>query len=216
MAIPHAQKCLLTITKPARHLVLAVILLSLLSACGDDRPVEPLSRYDTLLAFGDSLTYGTGGRGVSYPAHLSELTGLKVVNAGVPGEVSAKGLQRLPALLQQHQPALVILCHGGNDILRRLPRNRMQKNLSDMVKLIRNAGAQVLLIGVPEFSVFLDSSAQHDAVAEAFDLLYEDDILPSILKNPALKSDQIHPNAEGYQQMAVAIQQRLQTAELLP
>ena len=55
----------------------------------------------------------------SYPAVFSQETGYKVINAGLPGEITAAGVLRLLGLLQRYNPDLVIICHGGNDILRR-------------------------------------------------------------------------------------------------
>ena len=67
-----------------------------------------------MLAFGDSLTAGFGAAAQqSYPEVLENLALLNIINAGVSGELSAAGLQRLPALLAQHQPKLVIICHAG-------------------------------------------------------------------------------------------------------
>ena len=101
---------------------MAIMLLvagSLLTcACSKTPQMTKLSPDATILAFGDSLTFGTGaGESESYPAVLNRLTGKKVVNAGVPGEVSSTGILRLPELLDRDHPALVILCHGGNDLL---------------------------------------------------------------------------------------------------
>ena len=97
--------------------VRGVRVLVLLAGCSDDLvSLRPLASDTTIVAFGDSLTFGTGAkRDQSYPAVLSELIQRRVVTSGVPGELSKDGLKRLPGVLEEHQPGLVILCHGGND-----------------------------------------------------------------------------------------------------
>ena len=99
------------------------ILFLCLNACGDTEKVfTPLAKDAVILAFGDSLTYGTGtNKNFSYPALLEKLTQHKVINKGVPGEISSAGLKRLPKLLDQYKPRLLILIHGGNDILKKIP-----------------------------------------------------------------------------------------------
>src|SRR5258708_7486386 len=104
----------------SRSTFFASILAALvLVGCGGSTPkIAKLDRGAVVLAFGDSLTFGTGAaREQSYPAILARDTGLQVVNAGVPGEVSADGLARLPEAIDESQPKLLILCHGGNDFL---------------------------------------------------------------------------------------------------
>jgi len=94
--------------------------------------VTPTVERPLILAFGDSLTYGFGTarpERESYPARLEALTGQPVVNAGVNGETSAEGLRRIDRLLERHRPGLTLLCLGGNDILRGLPRDRLKQNL---------------------------------------------------------------------------------------
>ncbi|MDA7818466.1 GDSL-type esterase/lipase family protein, partial [Sulfurimonas sp.] len=120
-----------------------------------------------ILAFGDSLTYGYGvSKELSYPSQLQKKTSLHVINAGISGEESTQGLKRLPKLLKQ-SPDIVILCHGGNDILRKRSLTQLKQNLKEMVILIRRSGAKVLLVGVPSFGLFgFDTVELYDELAD--------------------------------------------------
>jgi lysophospholipase L1-like esterase len=181
---------------------LAAILL-LASGCGQQAKLLPLAPDTVVLAFGDSLTYGTGANeNESYPAQLARITGRRVVREGVPGEVSAAGLARLPAALDEHRPRLLILCHGGNDFLRRLPKEQAAENLRAMIRLARGRGVDVLLIGTPEIGFTLTPPAFYADIAKQFGIPYEGEVMTKILRNGSLKSDQIHPNAQGYRLMA--------------
>jgi len=138
------------------------------------------------------------------------MIGRKVINAGISGEVSATGLKRLPKLLAKHQPALVILCHGGNDILRRYSKETLKSNLRKMIALSRANGAQVLLVGVPGFGLLgLSTVPLYEELAEEENVLYEGSVLEMIENEPNLKSDRIHPNAMGYKVMAEAFKELL-------
>jgi acyl-CoA thioesterase-1 len=182
---------------------LLAALLVLMSGCGQQAKLPPLAQDAVVLAFGDSLTYGTGANEEeSYPAHLARITGRRVVREGVPGEVSATGLGRLPAALDEHQPRLLILCHGGNDFLRRLPKEQAAENVRAMIRLAKSRGVDVLLIGTPEIGFTLTPPEFYAGIAKQFGIPYEGDVLTKILRNGDLKSDQIHPNARGYRLMA--------------
>lgn len=192
------------------------LLLLLLGACHDTPTIAPLDRQAVVLAFGDSLTAGNGaGEAESYPTRLQELIGRTVINAGVPGELSSQGRARLPALLEQHRPALLILCHGGNDLLQRGSEQDAAENLRAMVGTARERGIDVILIGVPKPGLLLEMPEFYEEIAGEFEIPYDADILADILADRTLKSDHVHPNAEGYRRLAEAIAALLQEAAAL-
>ena len=197
--------------------LLAAILL--LCACTDSTPRLPqLAENAVILAFGDSLTHGNGAQeNRSYPAVLSRLTGHPVINAGVPGEVSAQGRERLPALLDRHRPDLLLLCHGGNDFLRRISADITRSNIEAMIEAAAQRNIPVILIGVPKLGlIFLESAELYSEIADKYKLVYEGEILPDVESDTALKSDQIHPNAAGYQRIAEAIYRLMSKSGALP
>ena len=192
-----------------KRLLLAGLLLSFV-ACSSSPQLPALSPDAVILAFGDSLTYGSGvSPDQAYPAVLSRLSGHEVVNAGVPGEVTEAGLQRLPGLLDEVQPELMILCHGGNDMLRKSSLAKAKSNIRAMVELARSRGVSVLLLAVPQPGVLMSAPDLYQEVADEMHIPLETDILPDILTRPALKSDRIHPNAQGYRMIAEAVYQQL-------
>lgn len=189
-----------------RFCFLSLCLCTLL-ACGDGSlPLSPLAPGARVLAFGDSLTAGYGApEAQSYPAVLAQLAVLDIVNAGVSGELSANGLDRLPALLAQHSPQLVILCHAGNDLLRSTGIGTAKANLLEMIDLIRGQGAEVLLLGVPQPGVFLSTADFYDEIANETGVAYLPDVITDVLRSARLKSDAAHPNATGYQVIAEGV-----------
>ena len=197
---------------PLFRAFLAALLL-ILSGCGQQAKLPPLGADSVLLAFGDSLTFGTGANeNESYPAQLEKLTGRRVVREGVPGEVSATGLARLPAALDEHRPRLLLLCHGGNDFLRRLPKAEAAANVRAMIQLAKSRGVDVVLIGTPEFGFLLSPPDFYAEIAKEFRIPYESDVLGKILRDSSLKADQIHPNALGYRLMAERVYAMLKKA----
>jgi len=201
----------------ARSIALAALLSLAVLGCGGKAPPLPQLAPDAVvLAFGDSLTYGTGAQtNESYPAVLERMIARKVVAAGVPGEVSATGLARLPAVLEAAGPRLLILCHGGNDLLRRLDERLLAENLRAMVRLARDRGIAVVLVAVPKPGLFPDAHPIYAAVADELGVPLERDALKSILTDNELKSDPIHPNAKGYARLAEALAGLLRKAKAI-
>ena len=187
--------------------LVVVLSLSALAACGDAPPPLPrLGADDVVLAFGDSITYGTGARPEeSYPEVLAQLIGRRVVGAGVPGEVTANGLQRLPEVLDEVKPKILLLCLGGNDMLRKVEPVAIEANLRTMVRIARDRGIAVVLIAVPKPALFGGNAAFYQTIARENDLPLESKILKDILFDNEFKADPIHPNAKGYQRLAEAV-----------
>lgn len=182
-----------------------VLLTLLVTGCGGGS-LEPLGPGDVILAFGDSLTEGVGATEEnSYPVQLEALSGLPVVNAGVSGETTAEGRERLAEVLEDTQPALVILLTGGNDVLRNQDLEEARRNLAAMIEMSRERGVQVVLVGVPEKSLFSRSAPIYGELAEEYDLPLIDGLVASLLRRPGYKSDAVHLNADGYREMAERI-----------
>ena len=201
----------------AGRLLAAWILCLVLAGCTPPPELEPLAADAVVLAFGDSLTFGTGaGTGESYPEVLSGLIGRTVVNAGVPGEVSTDGLLRLPALLDREQPALLLLCHGGNDQLQRLDPARLADNLRAMIREARDRNIAVVLIAVPAPGLSLRPLPLYAGIADEFGLAADLETVADTLGDRALKSDYIHPNAAGYRRLALAVADLLRAAGAVP
>lgn len=196
-----------------RSFLLPVVLLLWLAACGKTPTLPSLDANGTVLAFGDSITFGTGaGPAESYPAQLQSIIGRKVVAAGVPGEISQDGLARLPSVLDETGPRILILCHGGNDFLRKLGDERAAANVRAMVKLARDRGIAVVLMATPKPGLLPAPADFYKDIAREFSLPIENEVLKDVLTDNGLKSDLVHPNARGYRTIAEALAKLLKKA----
>lgn len=182
--------------------------------CGERVPRVPaVAPNEVIVAFGDSLTYGTGAaESESYPAVLAQLIGRKVVRSGVPGEVTAQGLARLPQVIEEHRPALIIVCLGGNDMLRRVNDQQIRSNLRQIITTVTGRGISVVLVGVPRPALLTSAAAFYGELAKEYGIPYEGKVLNDIMHQLDLKADTIHPNAKGYRRMAEAIAELLKKA----
>jgi len=189
---------------------LIVTLLVVLIGCNSHK-LAPLESDDVILAFGDSLTVGVGTtKQNSYPSVLSDLSGLNIINSGVSGETSDKGLKRLPSELDRIFPDLLILIEGGNDILQNRRQSEIKKNIEDMIQLANNRGVPVVLIGIPEKNLFSSSAPFYEELADQYKLVFDGSLIGGLQRSPQLKSDIIHFNNKGYRKMAESIYKLLQ------
>jgi acyl-CoA thioesterase I len=177
-------------------------LLSLFAACA-------YSASKTVLVLGDSLSAEYGlARGTGWVALLeqriqTEKISANVVNASVSGETTSGGRSRLPALLDQHKPDIVIIELGGNDGLRGLPVQTAQANLQAMITAAKKANARVLLAGMqipPNYGREYTQkfSGMYQALAQSEKVSLLPFLLEGVATRPALfQPDRIHPTVDA-------------------
>ncbi len=195
-----------------------VALLLALAACSGKTRESPLPSGAKVLALGDSLTAPHGVQPQeAWPTLLGQKTGWQVINGGVSGNTSTDALARLPALLEEHQPQLVLITLGGNDMLRKQPQNQTVANLERMIDMSRARGAKVVLLATPKPSLagaVFNSLSPPDFYAEiAKDKKVPliEEAIPKVLSDTNLKGDQIHPNAAGHARLGELIHAELKT-----
>ncbi len=195
---------------------LLLVLVLTLAACGKAEKLPALLPGSVVLALGDSLTAGAGVTPEqAWPALLAQRTGWQVINGGVNGNTSGDALKRLPVLLDEHRPALVLVTLGGNDMLRRLPVQVLEENLARLVVKSKAEGAQVVMVATPQPSLAgavlrnLSAPEFYGRVAGAQQVPLIEDAIAEVLSDPLLKGDQIHPNAEGHARLAGKIHEAL-------
>lgn len=192
--------------QPLSFLLMTVFIFAGLPVRASGAALPRLAEDAVILAFGDSLTHGTGAApGESYPAVLERLIGRRVVNEGIPGEMTGEGMARLPEALKRVKPALLILCHGANDLLRGRNKRQAAANLRAMIRQARQTGIAVVLIAVPTPGLSLSPEPLYREIAREMDLAIEEKALSLVLSDRALLSDTIHPNAAGYRTLAESI-----------
>ena len=196
---------------------IVLILLAISSFTKKGTETMQLNKTDTILAFGDSLTYGFGANpNESYPTLLSQYTGLKVINAGVNGDTSEEGLRRLAPLLNDSSVKVMILFFGGNDVIQKKSMSALKNNLKIMIQMAKEKKIEILLVSVPNITLFgLSTLNLYEEVSDEENIPLLSGMLADILSQPSLKSDQIHPNAMGYKQMAQKIYESIKEHYLL-
>ena len=187
--------------------VATLLLVALLAGCPRAPEGVPLPRTATVLALGDSLTFGTGAdAGSSYPAALASITGWQVENAGVPGETASQICARLPQLLDEHRPALVLVLAGGNDFLRRMPEGGIREALRACVAHARARDVAVAVLSVPRLGLGgLGDAPLYRETADELRVPLVDAGLADLLARRDMRSDAVHLNAGGYRAMAARV-----------
>lgn len=199
------------------RLISVLLFAALVSGCGSDTPsLKPLASDAVVLAFGDSLTAGYGASAEeSYPQQLESIIPFRVINGGRSGETSVEGAKRLPKLLATHRPDLVVILHGGNDILRNLPKTDTVASIESMIENVRQYDADVVLVAVPDKRLFSDAAPFYSEISDRLNVPIDREVISDILKSKSLKSDTVHPNARGYRELAERVAELLEDAGAL-
>jgi len=178
-----------------------LLVCSLLAACSSSEPVS--LRGENIICFGDSLTYGTGAaRNMSYPAQLSEMIGQPIINAGIPGNTTKDGLERLESDVLERSPRIVLITLGGNDMKNGVDKTAAFQNLREIVDSIQEKDALVVIGGVKMLLWDRGYEDEYEKLAEETGALLIPNVLKGLIGHNDLMSDPIHPNAAGYEIMA--------------
>ncbi len=194
-----------------------LLFIFTLASCGKDIQKYPaIPAGATVLILGDSLSYGTGANtGEDYPTLLAKSTGWNIINEGIPGDTSAGGLVRLPSLLEQHQPKLLIVELGGNDFLRHTAQTETITNLKAILVEAKAKSVTTILVAIPEISALkaavgsLSDHPLYEALAKETNTPLITDVFSEVLSDRALKADQIHANAKGYAEVSEQFGEKL-------
>lgn len=192
-----------------------------MSGCSDDPQQNSLPAGSTVIALGDSLTYGYGASlDAAYPAVLANLSQWKVINAGVNGDTSADVLARVDDITAQN-PDLVLLGVGGNDVLRRIPSETTRANINTTIETLQSENIEVVLIAEPYFSTSAlfgkaSNNPIYEEIADAKKIPLYSGGWSAVLSDDTLKSDRIHADAAGYRQFAEGLHDYLQEEGVAP
>ncbi len=199
-----------------RYLSIGVMSV-LLVACGDKvQRLEPLSYGDTILAFGDSVTFGYGvDPQYAYPQVLTDISPWNVINKGISGERADQAKKRIKAVLEETNPKVVIIELGGNDFLQRRNTNAVKEDLRAIIQDVKAYGAVPVLVAVPSLSVSAaitgspSDSVIYKELGKEENIHVISDVFSNILGQDSLKQDQVHPNQAGYKVLAEEIYKEL-------
>ena len=196
----------------ALTLPLLSLLAGLLAGC-DGPPPDEVPNVDspgrTIVCLGDSITSGVGASpGPAYPALLSSQLGTEVINLGVPGDTAEGGLARVDQALAAN-PWLVIVELGGNDVLNRVPPERTEAALRQIVERLLAANVAVVLVelDVPFGGRYAEI---YGRLGDELGIPVLEDTLGEILTDASLKADPIHPNARGHEVLAAAVAEEVE------
>ncbi|MBI5139814.1 arylesterase [Candidatus Nomurabacteria bacterium] len=151
-----------------------------------------------IVAFGDSLVEGVGASsGNDFISQVERKLGIKIENMGRSGDTTLSGLERLGEVIAE-DPGIVILLLGGNDVLRRIPKEETFQNLETIIKKLEENKTLVILLGIRGGILSDGYEDDFEKLAKKYKTLYVSNVLKNIITKRDLMYDGIHPNDKGY------------------
>lgn len=164
------------------------------------------SQGSNIICFGDSVTFGyAAGPDQDYPSVLAQMTNIPVINAGIDGDTSIEALKRIESDVLDRDPLLVIIEFGGNDFLRRIPKEVTINNIQEMIDKIQEKGAMVAIVDISTSIILGEYHLAFYNIAQENSAIFIPNAFSGIITNPKLKGDFLHPNANGYNIIAQRI-----------
>ena len=182
--------------------IYGAVILAIICSYFIFKPNNKVTNYPSkgtdIVAFGDSLVQGVGATsGNDFVSNLSRRIGRPIVNLGVSGNTTRDGINRLYEL-DKYNPKVVILLLGGNDYLKKVPKEETFNNLQTIIDNIHKRGSVVLLLGVRGGLLVDNFKDDFKKISEKNYTAFVSNVLDNLIGNNELMSDAIHPNDRGY------------------
>lgn len=153
---------------------------------------------ETIVVFGDSLAEGVGAtEGNDLASLIAKTMGKTVINHGKSGDTTRDALGRVSQVLEE-DPGVILMILGGNDVLKKIPKEETFQNLEKMIRFFQDNGSVVILVGVRSGVVGDGRGDDYQALAQKTGSIYVSDILRDVFGKRQYMSDTVHPNDAGY------------------
>ncbi|MFA5310777.1 MAG: GDSL-type esterase/lipase family protein [Candidatus Omnitrophota bacterium] len=194
---------------PKTRIALIILLcfcVIAISACAKREIQNIGSSGENIICFGDSITFGYGVKpGEDYPSVLSKMVKMPVINAGVDGDTSISAFKRIEKDVLDRKPFLVLIEFCGNDFLKDIPQESTINNVRSMILRAQGQGAITVIVDISAGFFLRDYRMKFSRLAKETGSIFVPAVLSGIITNPAMKSDFMHPNQEGYKIIAQRI-----------
>lgn len=184
-------------------LFVAFVAFIALSGCAKREIKNIDAKGKNIICFGDSITFGYGAEpGEDYPSRLAKMVSIPVINSGISADTSIDALKRINSDVLEKEPLLVIIEFAGNDFLKKVPMEVTLANVREMARFCQASGAMVAIADISAGMFLREYRIALSKLARQEQAIFIPGLLSGIITNPSMKSDFLHPNANGYRIVA--------------